>query len=163
MTKQVYYEKSPDGMQRDKDAMDAAREAVKGRGDGRISIADVSLHNPWPQPQAALHKTIPEPRRPISASRSQPRAPAASLARGPAPRSEVQHARRHHLLTPAPLAQADLIIKTLLDGQGVTAIEFSTAFLILRDFHFTPEAQTHFIAALAVAPPTHTVQHHPMS
>jgi hypothetical protein len=37
-----YYEKGDDGMQRDKAAMDAAREAVKGRGDGRISIADVS-------------------------------------------------------------------------------------------------------------------------
>jgi len=90
----TYYERV-EGLDRDKKAMDAARAAVAGAGDGRVSIAD-----------------------------------------------------------------ADAIAKTLLDGHGVTAIEYSTAFLVMRDFHFTPEAMVHFVKILATAPVDHTAHHH---
>lgn len=50
-------------------------------------------------------------------------------------------------------ADADEILTTLADGQGVTATEFSTAFVILRDFKFTPGAADHFIGRLAVMTP----------
>jgi hypothetical protein len=56
-----------------------------------------------------------------------------------------------------PGAQADDLVKKLLQGGGVTAVQFSTAFLILRNYHFTPEAQAHFINSMAVA---HPVVHH---
>lgn len=48
---------------------------------------------------------------------------------------------------------ARAILEGLSDGKGVTAVEFSTAFLILRDFKFTPGAAEYFIQELAIAPP----------
>lgn len=81
-----YYE-TIDGIKLDKNALNAAREAVAGNGDGRISLAD-----------------------------------------------------------------AKLILDALSgDGGGVTAIEFRTAFHILRSFNFTPEAEKSFVASLAMS------------
>lgn len=82
-----YYE-VVDGHKRDRKALDAAREAVKGKGDGVISKADTKA-----------------------------------------------------------------ILATLVDGQGVTAAEFGTAFVILRDFKFTAPAKKLFIQELALAQP----------
>ena len=82
-----YYE-TIHGIARDQKALVAARAAVAGRGDGRVSRSD-----------------------------------------------------------------ADAILATLEDWQGVTAVEFSTAFLILREFKFTPEASAYFIDRLALATP----------
>ena len=43
--------------------------------------------------------------------------------------------------------------QSLLDGKGVTATEFSTAFAILRDYKFTPAGRDTFVRMMAVAPP----------
>lgn len=43
--------------------------------------------------------------------------------------------------------------QSLLDGKGVTATEFSTAFAILRDYKFTPAGRETFVRMMAVAPP----------
>jgi len=80
-----YYE-TIEGVKYDRDALEAARAAVAGEGDGRVSKAD-----------------------------------------------------------------AQEILETLLDGGGVTATEFRTAFFILRDFRFTEGARELFIARLAQA------------
>jgi len=82
-----YYE-TVDGIKRNKKALEVARAAVSGRGDGRISVTD-----------------------------------------------------------------ADAILATIKDGKHVTAHEFSTAFLIFRDFKFTPEGAKHFVDKLSLAPP----------
>ena len=39
----------------------------------------------------------------------------------------------------------------MVDGPGVTKIEFRTAFKILADYTFTDEARDYFIASLAKA------------
>jgi hypothetical protein len=75
------YLKTPDGLNRDRVAMEAAEEAIKGRGDGRISIADVSrapsqhfactqrsLHN-RPQPRCWHRMMAPPPRSRIASKR----------------------------------------------------------------------------------------------
>lgn len=81
-----YYE-TVDGIQMDRDALVAARNAVAGYGDGRVSVQDAQV----------------------------------------------------------------ILEKLSGDGGGVTAIEFRTAFHILANFNFTPQASASFIAALATA------------
>ena len=49
---------------------------------------------------------------------------------------------------------AQNIVECLVDGPGVTATEFSTAFVILRDFKFTPPAKQLFVDMMAVAKPS---------
>lgn len=58
------------------------------------------------------------------------------------------------------IADADAIVKCLADGAGVTATEFSTAFLIMREFHFTDEAKLHFISMLSQAQPAQVHHKH---
>eukprot|EP00962_Isochrysis_galbana_P036060 scaffold12397_cov124-Isochrysis_galbana.AAC.3 len=66
------YEKTPDGLNRDKAALDAAREALHGRGDGRISISDVCRRSPSTCPRSRplavehMHRSL---RSPISRNR----------------------------------------------------------------------------------------------
>jgi photosystem II Psb27 protein len=52
---------------------------------------------------------------------------------------------------PIPVIEAKEIANSLSDGQGVTKIEFRTAFKILADFKFTKEAQTVFIKIMSEA------------
>ena len=52
---------------------------------------------------------------------------------------------------PIPVVEAKEIANSLSDGQGVTKIEFRTAFKILADFKFTKEAQTVFIKIMSEA------------
>mmetsp|Transcript_30304 Transcript_30304/g.50158 ORF Transcript_30304/g.50158 Transcript_30304/m.50158 type:complete len:129 (+) Transcript_30304:21-407(+) len=87
MARTVAYYETIDGVKYDAAALGAAREAVAGEGDGRVSKAD-----------------------------------------------------------------AKAIIAKLLDGDGVTAIEYRTAFKILADYKFTPAAKTLFIAELSTSP-----------
>lgn len=84
-SKKGYYE-TIDGIKYDRGIMDAARAAVEGKGDGRVSKAD-----------------------------------------------------------------ADDILAAILDGNTISEIEYRTAFLILRDFKFTDEAQKAFIEKLATS------------
>ena len=49
------------------------------------------------------------------------------------------------------LEDARAIYAEMIDGGGVTKIEFRTAFKILADFNFTDEAREGFISALAKA------------
>ena len=49
------------------------------------------------------------------------------------------------------LDDAEKLVAEMVDGPGVTKIEFRTAFKILADFNFTPEAQGFFIASMAKA------------
>ena len=81
-----YYE-TVDGMKMDGAALETARKAVAGQGDGRVSMAD-----------------------------------------------------------------SQDILKTLIgDGGGITAIEYRTAFHILHQHKFTPEALEVYISTLAKA------------
>ena len=80
-----YYQQI-DGIKYDRSALNAAKLAVQGRGDGRVSLDD-----------------------------------------------------------------AEKLVAEMVDGPGVTKIEFRTAFKILADFNFTPEAQGFFIASMAKA------------
>mmetsp|Transcript_14732 Transcript_14732/g.30512 ORF Transcript_14732/g.30512 Transcript_14732/m.30512 type:complete len:145 (+) Transcript_14732:29-463(+) len=83
--KEAYYE-TIDGIKYDRGVLDAARAAVEGAGDGRVSKAD-----------------------------------------------------------------AESILEKLFDGQSVSQVEYRTAFLILRDYSFTEQAQKLFIEKLATA------------
>ena len=83
---------SIDGLKYDKECMDAAREAVAGVGDGRVSKADAES---------------------ILAT-----------------------------LTDGPISQS-------ASGNRITEIEYRTAFRVLHDFNWTPEAQKLFIERLA--------------
>jgi len=49
------------------------------------------------------------------------------------------------------LADAEKLFAEMVDGPGVTKIEFRTAFKILADYTFTDEARDSFIASLAKA------------
>lgn len=81
----AYYE-TIDGVKYDSEALAAARKAVAGEGDGRVSVAD-----------------------------------------------------------------SEAILAELIDGGGVTATEFRTAFYILGNFKFTDAARAKFIDSLSVA------------
>jgi photosystem II Psb27 protein len=78
-----YYE-VVDSVRYDRAALQAAREAVSGKGDGRVSVADT-----------------------------------------------------------------EKILAELVDGNGITKIEYRTAFKILADYPFTDEAKLAFIAQMA--------------